>query len=258
LNQFSLDEYNGVLRVATTTGQSAADMKNNVYALDENMRIAGRLEGIAEGETIYSTRFAGERVYMVTFRKTDLFFVIDASDPQKMRVLGYLKIPGYSTYLHILDNDHVLGFGYNTDETDGRGFDAGGLKLSLFDVSDVTKPVEIKKEVMGTWAYSQLGYSHKALMISLKKGIMGFPVIYYNSDSDYFVGFYLYNISRSDFSFRGRVTHIPDDASVDDVTEEDFIYRGVYIGNNLYTVSLNKLQVNDLDTLKLKASLQLR
>jgi len=256
LNQFSLDEYNGFLRIATTTGRSASDSENNVYALDSKMNITGRLEGIAKGERIYSTRFAGERIYMVTFRQTDPFFVIDASDPRKMNVLGYLKIPGFSTYLHILDNDHVLGFGYETDDNSWSG--TGGFKISLFDVSDVTKPVEVKKEVIGKRAQSQLEYDHKALMISLKKGIMGFPIIYYNTDSDYFAGFYLYNITNDDFSFRGRVTHVPDNTSMNDVVEEDLIYRGVYIEDNLYTVSQSKLQVNDLDTFKVKGSVKLR
>jgi hypothetical protein len=83
------------------------------------MAVIGRLEGIAPGEKIYSTRFAGERIYMVTFRQMDPFFVIDASDPKKLEMLGYLKIPGFSSYMHILDKDHVLGLGYDTEERNG-------------------------------------------------------------------------------------------------------------------------------------------
>src|SRR5690606_27042804 len=113
---------------------------------------------------------AGERIYMVTFRQTDPFFVIDASDPRKPSVLGYLKIPGFSTYLHILDKDHVLGFGYETEEISEWSFDTTGFKISLFDVSDVSNPVEAKKEVIGEEAYSLLADDHKALMISPDKG----------------------------------------------------------------------------------------
>jgi uncharacterized secreted protein with C-terminal beta-propeller domain len=258
LNQFSMDEYDGYFRIATTSGWSTGNSENNVYTLDKNMEVAGRLEGIAKGEIIYSTRFAGERIYMVTFRQTDPFFVIDAADPEKLSVLGYLKIPGFSTYMHILDRDHVLGFGYDAEETGGWRAGTTGFKLSLFDVSDVSKPIEIKKEVIGSRAESLLDSDHKALMISLGKGIMGFPVNYINSDSDYFAGYYVYNVSGSDFSLRGRVTHVRDNATMMDITEDDLIVRGLYIGDSLYTISKGRLQVNDLDTLKLKGYLRLK
>ncbi len=258
LNQFSMDEYKGVFRIATTTDSNRSSSENNVYSLDESMKIIGRLEGIAPGEKIYSTRFAGERIYMVTFRQMDPFFVIDAANPKKLSVLGYLKIPGFSSYMHILDKDHVLGFGYDTDDRQGWGIDTTGFKLSLFDVSDVAKPVEVKNEIIGELAESPVGSDHKALMISLDKGIMGFPLIYLNSDSDYFVGYYLYNVSSKDFSFKGRVSHIAKDSSIYDVKEDDIIYRGVYINDYLYTFSENKLQAYDLGTLKVKGSISIK
>lgn len=254
LNQFSMDEYDGIFRIATTT-RVAGTTANNVYTLDKDLKITGRLEGIAEGERIYSTRFAGDRIYMVTFRQVDPFFVIDASDPGKPAVLGYLKIPGFSTYMHILDRDHVLGFGYETEEISQWGFDTTGFKISLFDVSDVSNPVEAKKEVIGKEAGSPLANDHKALMISLDKGIMGFPVYYMDSHSEYFVGYYLYNISAGDFSYKGRITHVPDGTPVYEVRGEYFILRGSYIGNNLYTISGSQLQVHDLATLAKKGSL---
>lgn len=257
-NQFSMDEYDGIFRIATTSREPYSSTSNNVYTLGEDLKIVGRLEGIAKGEKIYSTRFAGERIYMVTFRQMDPFFVIDAADPGKLKVLGYLKIPGYSTYMHILDKDHVLGFGYETEERSGWGFDTTGFKLSLFDVSDVSNPVEAKKEVIGKNAESPLGIDHKALMISLDKGVMGFPIIYINTESDYFAGFFLYNISSRDFSYRGRVTHVPDDISMYEISDSDFIYRGIYIGDYLYTVSEGQLQVHDLGTLVRKGSLVLK
>ncbi len=247
LNQFSMDEYEGIFRIATTTGGSG---ENNVYALDKDMKITGRLEGIAKGEKIYSMRFAGERIYMVTFRQMDPFFVIDAADPKKMSVLGYLKIPGFSTYMHILDKDHVLGFGYDTEDVIDWGIDTTGFKLSLFDVSDVTDPVEIKNEVIGVKAESLLASDHKALMISLEKGVMGFPLNYVSTDADYFTGYYLYNVSNRDFSYKGRVSHVPEDIPMNEITNDDMIYRGVYIGDLLYTLSEGWLQVNDLKTLK--------
>lgn len=258
LNQFSMDEYKGIFRIATSSRETFGSTTNNVYALDKDMKITGKLEGIAEGERIFSTRFAGERIYMVTFREMDPFFVIDAADPQKLKVLGYLKIPGFSTYMHILDRDHVLGFGYETEERAGWGFDTTGFKVSLFDVSDVANPVEAKKEVIGKKAESPLSTDHKALMISPEKGIMGFPVNYITSDSDYFAGYHLYSISRGDFKLKGRVTHVPDGTPMNGIREEDLIYRGLYIGNNLYTVSDGQLQVHDLATLDKKGSLSLK
>lgn len=112
--------------------------------------------------------------------------------------------------------------------------------------------------MIGKNAESPLGIDHKALMISLDKGVMGFPIIYINTESDYFAGFFLYNISSRDFSYRGRVTHVPDDISVYEISDSDFIYRGIYIGDYLYTVSEGQLQVHDLGTLVRKGSLVLK
>lgn len=257
LNQFSMDEYKGIFRIATTTNDTGGT-RNNVYALDEGMAVVGRLEGIAPGEKIYSTRFAGERIYMVTFRQMDPFFVIDAADPKKLSMLGYLKIPGFSSYMHILDKNHVLGLGYDTEERNGWGVETKGFKLSLFDVSDVTDPIEVKNEIIGQKAESLAADDHKALMISLDKGIMGFPIAYINSDTDYFAGYYLYNITNKNFTYKGRVSHVPENAAMIDIEEEDMIYRGIYIGNDLYTLSQGKLQAYDLSTLKLKGSLSFR
>ncbi len=257
LNQFSMDEYKGVFRIATTTNGTGGT-RNNVYALDGGMEITGRLEGIAPGEKIYSTRFAGERIYMVTFRQMDPFFVIDAADPKKLSMLGYLKIPGFSSYMHILDKDHVLGLGYDTEERNGWGIETKGFKLSLFDVSDVTDPIEVKNEIIGEKAESSAAEDHKALMISLDKGLMGFPIAYINSDTDYFAGYYLYNITNKNFTYKGRVSHVPENAAMIEIEEEDMIYRGIYIGNNLYTFSQDKLQAHDLSTLKIKGSLSFR
>jgi uncharacterized secreted protein with C-terminal beta-propeller domain len=257
LNQFSMDEYKGIFRIATTTSNTGTS-SNNVYALDEGMEITGRLEGIAPGEKIYSTRFAGERIYMVTFRQMDPFFVIDAADPKKLNMLGYLKIPGFSSYMHILDKDHVLGLGYDTEVRNGWGIGTKGFKLSLFDVSDVTDPIEVKNEIIGEKAESSAAYNHKALMISLDKGVMGFPIAYINSDTDYFAGYFLYNITNKNFTYKGRVSHVPENAAMIEIKEEDMIYRGIYIGDNLYTFSQGKLQVHDLGTLDSKGSLSFR
>ncbi|MBR2875778.1 MAG: beta-propeller domain-containing protein [Clostridia bacterium] len=140
LNQFSMDEYNGYLRVATTTG-SFAEAENNLYILNENLEVVGKTEGIAKGETIKSVRFMGDTGYVVTFEQTDPLFVIDLKNPKEPKVLGELKIPGFSKYLHPVSDTLLLGIGVNGDE----GGSGNGMKVSLFDVSDSKNPKEISK-----------------------------------------------------------------------------------------------------------------
>lgn len=140
LNQFSIDEYNNYLRIATTTG-FFADAQNNLYVLDENMVIVGMVEGLAEGETIKSVRFMQDTAYVVTFKQTDPLFVIDLTNPELPEVLGELKIPGFSNYLHPVSEKYLLGIGVNGTE-EGAG---NGMKVSLFDVSDKKNPKEVAK-----------------------------------------------------------------------------------------------------------------
>ena len=146
LNQFSMDEWNGCFRIATTRGhvsREGSSSTNNVYVLDSDLNVTGKLEGLAPGETIYSARFIGKRAYLVTFKKVDPFFVLDLSVPSDPKVLGALKIPGFSDYLHPYDENHVIGVGKNTVEADpGEGNFAWyqGMKVALFDVTDVANP----------------------------------------------------------------------------------------------------------------------
>lgn len=255
LNQFSMDEYQGNLRIATTTGEVWNPnnvSKNNVFILDPNLQALGEVTGLAEGERIYSTRFYQDRIYMVTFKQVDPLFVIDAQDPTNPKVLGYLKIPGFSTYMHLLDKNHILGFGSDTIEMDGWTT-TGGMKISLFDVTDPTNPIEKKNQVIGTaGTYSELQYNHKALMISLSKGIMAFPISI--AEVPYvqaFSGAYVYQVTTDDFTFKGAITH--HDASTVQTSGDykyfDYQYdinRTVFIGDYLYSLSGKKLSVHKL------------
>ena len=180
LNQFSMDAYKDHFRIATTIGNSWNESNpstNNVYVLDTDMKTVGTLEDLAPGERIYSTRFMSDRLYMVTFRQVDPLFVIDLKTPTNPKVLGKLKIPGYSDYLHPYDEDHIIGVGIDTDETEKSGVLMQGMKLALFDVSDVANPIQKFTEIIGDrGTYSELLRNHKALLFDKDKDLLAFPI----------------------------------------------------------------------------------
>jgi len=277
LNQFSMDAYNGYLRVATTTGDiwrfDEGTSKNNVYVLDGNLKITGKIENIAPGEKIYSARFVGNRGYLVTFKKVDPFFVIDLKNPASPKILGALKIPGYSDYLHPVDDNHILGFGKDTAEqkwTDWNGQEIStayyqGMKMALFDVTDVTHPVEKFKTVIGDrGTESPLLYDHKALLFDKNKGLLAFPVTVAEVKGDkasaaeygefVFQGAYVYSFSvDKGFTLTGKITHL----SQEDLLKSGYgwygsdknIERVLYIDDTLYTVSKSMIKANNLGTL---------
>lgn len=254
INQFSMDEYKDMLRIATTTGEvwqtGQNESKNNVYILNDNLSIVGKLEGLAPGERIYSTRFMGDKVYMVTFKQVDPLYVIDTSELTKPKVLGFLKIPGYSTYLHPIDETHILGFGYDTEENSSGGTITSGLKISLFDVGDVSKPKEISKVVIGkSGTYSELLYNHKALMFSQSKGIMAFPITRMGDNySTEFVGAYIYNVSANEIKLKTEISHMEN--IKDGYINGNEIKRIIYIGDYVYTFSDNLMQVHSIENNK--------
>ncbi len=256
VNQFSLDEYNDNFRIATTTGNDWGEedeQMNHLFILDQNLNEVGSVRDLAKGEKIYSVRFNGERAYMVTFKNVDPLFVIDCKNPAKPEVLGYLKIPGFSTYMHMLDQNHILGFGSDTKEEDDR-IKRNGFKISLFDVTDPQNPKELKSEVIGKeGTYSELERNHKALMISLKKGIFAFPIAI-ATDTPYvtkFQGSYVYDVSKNDFSYKGNI---------EQSNKEDYKYqikRTLYIGDYLYSLSDNDMIITDLKTMKKVGSIEI-
>lgn len=259
LNQFSMDEYEDNFRIATTTGDiwrtDENISKNNVYVLDENMNRIGTLEGIAPGEKIYSVRFMGERAYMVTFRQVDPFFVIDLSDATKPTILGYLKIPGYSDYLHPYDKDHIIGFGMDTEEVK-NGVVISGMKIALFDVTDVENPTELDKvEIGDRGTYSELLNNHKALMFSQSNSLMAFPVTVMEESADggtrfVFQGAYVYMVTpENGFVLKGKATHLTNEdyekAGMYWYDSDKNIRRIIYIGDYLYTLSDSQVQSHD-------------
>jgi len=259
LNQFSMDAYNGNYRIATTSGETwSSTSQNNIYVLGSNMAIKGKLEGLAPTERIYSARFVGDRAYLVTFRQVDPFYVIDLKNPLSPQVLGYLKIPGFSDYLHPYDANTVIGFGRETIET-ANGPILGGLKMAMFDVTDVTKPIEKSKIVLGTSnSYSDVLYNHKALLFSKEKNLFALPVTLYsgvgNENRFSFQGAYVYSISpTSGFVLRGTSTHLTqpeiDDSILKWYDTTKNVSRIIWSGTNLYTLSEYGIKSHDLNTM---------
>ncbi len=180
LNQFSMDAYIDNFRIATTKGNTWDDSnpsKNNVYVLDADMKTVGSLEDLAPGERIYSTRFMGDRLYMVTYRQVDPLFVIGLSNPEKPTVLGRLKIPGFSEYLQPYDDNHIIGFGKETVEDEKGNVTMEGMKIAIFDVTDVSNPIQKFVQTIGDrGTYSELLNNHKALLFDKEKELLAFPI----------------------------------------------------------------------------------
>ncbi|MDR2686301.1 MAG: beta-propeller domain-containing protein [Oscillospiraceae bacterium] len=172
LNQFSMDEYQGYFRIATTgSREEDGETVNFLTVLDGGLKRVGGLENLAPGERIQSARFLGGKGYVVTFRQTDPLFVIDLEDPAAPKILGELKLPGFSAYLHPWDATHLIGIGPGGDE---QGTD-GSTKVSLFDISDPAQPREIDRVVVpDTW--SEIQQNHKILSVCAEKGLFGLPL----------------------------------------------------------------------------------
>ena len=172
LNQFSMDEYRGYFRIATTGNrESDGETVNFITVLDSNLKQAGQIENVAPGERIQSARFIGGKGYIVTFRQTDPLFVIDLENPREPKILGELKLPGFSAYLHPWGAGRLIGIGPGGDE---QGTD-GSTKVSLFDISDPARPKEIDRAVVpGTW--SDIQQNHKILCVCAEQGLFGLPL----------------------------------------------------------------------------------
>lgn len=257
LNQFSMDEYSGMFRIVTTTGGWDADEnENNLYILNLDMEVIGKLEGLAEGEQIYSARFMGEKAYLVTFRQTDPLFVIDLSDPFEPQVLGELKVTGYSGYLHPYDENHLLGIGMEASE-EGR---VEGVKISLFDVSDVNDPREIGKyHVDEKWSNSEATYDHKAVLFDKQRELLVIPISYSKEYAiagqqwpryENWQGAYVFNIDLDGIDLNGKIAHEFDQEGDQYwYGNGDYVRRSLYMDDVLYTISNSRIKANDLKDL---------
>ncbi len=214
LNQFSLDEYQDTFRIATTVGGrnigGGAKSANDVYVLDTNMKSIGSVLDLGKEERIYAVRFMGNKGYVVTFKETDPLYVLDLADAASPKVAGELKIPGYSSYLHPLTNTLIVGIG-KEDQS---------VKVSLFDVSDSSKPTEVAKYLLTDY-WSQVASTHHAFLQDAKHNLFFMP-----GDK----GGYIFSYEHNDLTLLKTI-------------EGYGIQRALYINDNLYLVAENKLTV---------------
>lgn len=266
LNQFSLDEFEGNFRIATTeNGWDSTNSQNNLFILDENLAPLGQIQGLAPGERIYSARFLGKKAFLVTFRKVDPFFVLDLSKPAKPVILGKLKIPGYSDYLHPFDEQHILGFGKST-AADAKNDDfvwAQGFKMALFDVTNPAQPIErFKTEIGDRGTESELLHNHKALLFSRERELLAFPLTIAKVPAaklnqnpaaygePVFAGAMVYRLNlTTGFTERARLTHF----TAEDLKKLGHYFAGpqkisrlLYVGNKLFVFSESKVSAHDL------------
>lgn len=258
LNQFSIDEYKGYFRfvltdynyVSKTESEQTGDRVsassymvastevNSLVILDGDLKETGKITDLAPGERVYSVRFMGDTAYFVTFRQVDPLFSADLSDPYNPKIIGSLKIPGFSSYLFPY-GDKLLGIGQNADEKTGR---TGLMKLSMFDISDPANVTESSKTDIPAY-YSESLYNHKATLADYGKNIIGFPA-YGDTGLEYFV----YSYENGKFVQKLQ-------AQLELKNETDC--RGLYIGKVFYLAAPYELQYYDLETFKPLGTLQL-
>jgi inhibitor of cysteine peptidase len=257
LNQFSLGEYENVLRVATTTGFPwDGSSLNHVYCLEpegNKLAVIGAVNDIAPGERLYAARFMGPRGFLVTFVQIDPLFTLDLSDPRSPSIVGELKVPGYSTYIHPLGPDHMLTLGRDVALDDETPLEQG-IQLSIFDIRDFADPrLKFSKIIgeRGTW--SEVLYNHKALTFLPGQNLMALPVDLYENPADpenpwdygkqTFTGLYVYRVSAdTGFAHMGRIP-----------MEADKYYygwsRGVFIDDAVYAVNAKMAKKADISNI---------
>jgi len=286
LNQFSFDEFEGILRVATTLpdwgwwwNDDEDTSESFVTTLEQkgaSLVTVGQVGNLGKGETIQSVRFIKEMGYVVTFRQTDPLYVVDLANPAKPEVAGELKVPGFSSYMHPLDDTHLLTIGRDgTEETQVLG-----LSFQIFDVTDPHNPKQVAKttlpEDQNGYSWSEAQWDHHAFVYFAHLGLLAIPVTGYNWNYDYdgdwdwyFDSFFsrldLYKISiEGGIEPAGSVSHgsmMPEfkapekkdntycymNWNYSDLTQ---IRRGVFLENFLFSVSKGGVQVHDTKAIK--------
>lgn len=179
-NQFSMDEYAGNFRIATTATDEKSNDINKLYVFDSDLKKLGEVEGFAKGESIQAVRFSGNTAYIITYENTDPLFVIDLSNSQKPEIKGSVKISGFSTNLIPISSNQLLGIGYADDNAAPY---TDGIKFALFDVSNPEKPTVLDSKVIHN-ATSEAQDNHKAILVNGKSSFI-IPYEDVNSENGY-------------------------------------------------------------------------
>lgn len=221
---FAINEYNGNLRVLTSHWDfNISDRTNQLYILDSSLKAAGKIENIAEGETIYAARYFGDLAYFITYRNIDPLFAADLSDINNPKILGELKITGYSEYLHMWGEDKLLGIGYETDEEDGS---REGIKLVMFDISNPTELSILDTVVIKDADFSTALYSYKCVLADPYTNMIGFTTVDYNQNK---LVYHMYSFADSEFKERLAIEN--------ESLRYEESYRGLWAGNYFYMVT---------------------
>ena len=226
---FSLDEYQGYLRVLLTEDSNGES--NSLYILDADMQVTGAIRDLADGETIRSARFMGTIAYFVTFRQTDPLFCADLSDPDNPQILSELKLTGFSSYLHPYGDHLLLGVGYEAEEETGS---QTGVKLSMFDISEPSQVEELDKYVIKGASYLPSDYDYKAILADGEKNLIGFVC-----DGEYLVFSY-----DEEKGFQNLLTYTMSDW---EYWDGDASCRGVYAGDEFYIVDQDVVLCFDMN-----------
>ena len=226
---FSLDEYQGYLRVLLTEDSNGES--NSLYILDADMQVTGAIRDLADGETIRSARFMGTMAYFVTFRQTDPLFCADLSDPDNPQILSELKLTGFSSYLHPYGEHLLLGVGYEAEEETGS---QTGVKLSMFDISDPSQVDDLDKYVIKGASYLPSDYNYKAILADGEKNLIGFVC-----DGEYLVFSY-----DEEKGFQNLLTYTMSDW---EYWDGDASCRGVYAGDEFYIIDQDEVLCFDMN-----------
>lgn len=228
-DSFSIDEYDGYLRMVVTRGRT-----NAVYVLDQKLKLTGKITNLAKDERVYSARFLGDTGYFVTYKETDPLFSVDLSNPKNPKILGRLKIPGFSNYLHFYGEDKLLGIGMDVDK---KGDVTDGVKLSMFDISDKKNVKEEHKYTLKDVYSTDVEWDYKAALIDVEKNIIGFPAGGENRQM-----YYLFNYTEE----KGFQCNMKEKIYGSDALST----RGIYIKERLYVIHGNVLKAYSLKTYK--------
>lgn len=244
-NNFSMDEYDGNLRIVTTVENWDSDYNltrdNSLYVLDSTLKTIGKIENLAENEEIKSARFMGKTGYFVTYRNTDPLFAVDLSDPEKPKVTGELKITGFSEYLHFYGENQLLGIGWETDPDTGN---VSGMKCSMFDLSDPADMKETDRFILKDVSFCDALSNYRAILAAPKKNLFGFAYgIYgntddvYDSSENFYYGLFSYS-EEDGFSPKVYLKLNNNELFDGDMSYQDYRrVRGAYIGDVFYLVT---------------------